>query len=163
MSRDIIFYSYSLSLILSIGLVIISWKWNTLARTILSLLFLWAGFYNLRTSFIRPDEYLQFANFSYSHLYRTFILGFFSKHITLIVASIAFLQITMAIMIALKGKVVLLGLAGMVIFLVAITPLGIGSAFPSSLLMAIACILLMREDYSENLSVLIFRFFKDKL
>ena len=163
MSGDIILYAYAGSLILSVVMVIISLRLKTLGRILFSLIFLWAGFYNLRTAFIRPDEYLGFAHFTYSEWYHSFITGIFSHHITLIITAIAIGQIAIAILIALRGRAVILGLAGAVIFLVAIAPLGTGSAFPSTILMAIAAILLLRYDYPRNLAEYVFMFFRDKL
>ncbi len=163
MSGDIIIYAYAGSIILSAGSIIIALRYKTLGRILFSLLFLWAGFYNLHTAFIRPQEYLGFAHFAYSDWYQSFITGFFSHHITLIITAIAIGQIAIAILIALRGRAVILGLAGAVIFLVAITPLGIGSAFPSTILMSIAAILLLRINYPRSLTEQVFMFFRDKL
>jgi len=41
-----------------------------------------------------------------------------------------------------KRALFLLGILGGIIFLVAISPLGVGSAFPSTLLMAVSLVLL---------------------
>ena len=59
--------------------------------------------------------------------YREFIYGPFADHTTLIVLSIAALQLLMGV-VALKGS--RLGPLGAMIVLVAITPLGIGSGSP---------------------------------
>jgi hypothetical protein len=46
------------------------------------------------------------------------------------------------------GKLFLLGIIGGIVFLVAIAPLGIGSAFPSTLLMAF-CLVLLHIRYKK--------------
>jgi len=43
------------------------------------------------------------------------------------------------------------GLIGAIAFLTAIAPLGIGSAFPATLVMAAAAVLLLRTRYHETL------------
>ena len=44
-----------------------------------------------------------------------------------------------------------LGLGGAIVFLVAIVPLGIGSGFPATLIMALAAAILLRAHYTERL------------
>jgi len=51
-------------------------------------------------------------------------------------------QILVGIFLLMKRTLFLLGIVGGIIFLLAISPLGIGSAFPSTLLMSISLVLL---------------------
>lgn len=77
-------------------------------------------------------------------LYRSFIHGFFSEYTQAIVLAITFGQLSVTALISCNGDLLKLGVLGGVIFFIAIAPLGIGSAFPSTLLMAIALIAMRR-------------------
>jgi hypothetical protein len=78
-------------------------------------------------------------------LYKNFINGIFSSHTTLFVTVIAFGQLLTGLFLLMKKKFFILGILGGIIFLLAIAPLGIGSAFPSTLLMAISLIILHKR------------------
>ncbi len=163
MSGDTIFYAYAGSLILSAVLIVISLRIKTLGRILFSLIFLWAGFYNLRTAFIRPEEYLGFAHFAYSELvsklhYRIFFTSYYNYYCIHCHRTNCYRHTHC---VARTSRYP--GISRCVIFLVAIAPLGIGSAFPSTILMAIAAILLLRNDYPRNLAEHVFMFFRDKL
>jgi hypothetical protein len=61
---------------------------------------------------------------------------------------IATAQALIAIALLLKGQVYKWGAAGGILFLLAIIPLGVGSAFPCSLIMATALALLFSRGHS---------------
>ena len=88
-----------------------------------------------------PQAYVDYGQ-SAAGLYQKFIYGIFSSYTSLIVSLIASGQIIVGIFLLMKRTLFLLGIVGGIIFLVAISPLGIGSAFPSTLLMAISLVLL---------------------
>jgi hypothetical protein len=98
----------------------------------------------------KPDAYLDYARWAVPP-YRHFILGPFSRHIGLLVGAIALGQLTIAILVAARGRAVVLGLVGAVIFLLAIAPLGRGSAFPFSLTVSVAAGILLRDRYDRTL------------
>jgi len=81
-------------------------------------------------------------------LYRKFINGMFISYTSLIVSLIALGQMLVGIFLLMKRTLFLLGFLGGIIFLIAISPLGIGSAFPSTLLMLISLVLLY-ERYKK--------------
>jgi hypothetical protein len=56
-----------------------------------------------------------------------------------------------AVLLALRGPAVSLGLAGAMVFSLAIAPLGKGSAFPFSLIVGLAAALLLRQRYEHTL------------
>ena len=64
---------------------------------------------------------------------------------------IAVCQILIAISLFSGGRSAKLGALGAMVFLVGIAPLGLGSAFPASLLMAVGCYYLFREKMTEDL------------
>jgi hypothetical protein len=137
--------------ILALMILLFCWKWKVGGRLSLVLLFLWAGLYNFWAAFLSPEQYLAYARLASVTWYQKFILGFFSEHTTAIVALIALGQLAAAVLMSLRGTAVYLGLAGAIISLVAIAPLGSGSAFPSTLIAASGALLLLQYDYYSTL------------
>ena len=150
MSANEIFYAHLISLILATAMVLISWRWRLAGRVFFVLLFLWAAQVNLRLAFGRPEVYLNYAPLAWSAWYREFILGFFARHITAIVAVIALGQLMIAILVALSGRGVALGLWGAIVFLLAIAPLGVGAGFPTTVIMAWAAGILLMSTYTMS-------------
>ncbi len=116
-----------------------------LARLFFFLLFGWACWFNLHTALNNPTLYLMYSNGS-ADLYSRFIEGWFSRHITATVSVIAIGQGAIATGMLLKGNWVRLACAGSIVFLLAIVPLGLNSAFPFSLTAAAASYLIWRND-----------------
>jgi hypothetical protein len=110
----------------------ISWRWPNAARFVFAAMFLGAAFVNARLALARPAEYLEYAKFAILPGYREFILGWFADHAQGVVMSIAGGQALCGALM-LSRKTVWLGAIGQAIFLLAIAPLGVGSAFPFSL------------------------------
>ncbi|HEY1114627.1 MAG TPA: hypothetical protein VGE66_13740, partial [Chitinophagaceae bacterium] len=77
--------------------------------------------------------------------YRHAIHGWFSQHIVLAVGIIATCQAFIAVSMLLKGWIFKAGAAGAILFLVGIAPLGVGAAFPATLIMALAMGVLMNK------------------
>jgi hypothetical protein len=88
-----------------------------------------------------PQAYVDYGQHAVG-LYQKFIYGLFSSYTSLIVSLIASGQIIVGIFLFMKKNLFVLGIGGGIIFLVAISPLGIGSAFPSTLLMSASLVLL---------------------
>ena len=101
-------------------LLVVSLAVPTAGRLLFIALFAWAAQVNLRTALATPEVYLDYAPLASLDLYRQVIAGVFARHITAFVTAVA------------------LGLAGAIAFLVAIVPLGVGSGFPATLIMAMA-------------------------
>ena len=93
-----------------------------------------------------PHDYLSYADLTFLPLYKTFILGWFSEHIRLSVGVIATAQAFIAIALLMKGWIYKAGLIGAILFLIAIIPLGVGYAFPCTLLLAIGLVMLRKQD-----------------
>lgn len=126
-------------------------RWPRVGRGLFFVLFLWASQVNLRLALTRPAVYLDYARWAVEP-YRRFILGPFAQHATELVAAIAVGQLIIALLIALRGRAVKLGLAGAILFLLAIAPLGRGSAFPFSLIVSAAALLLWRRPIESTLA-----------
>jgi hypothetical protein len=125
-------------------------RWPRVGRGLFFALFLWASQVNLRLALTRPDVYLEYARWAVEP-YRRFILGPFAMHAAPIVAAIALGQLAIAVLVALRGRAVKLGLAGAIVFLLAIAPLGRGAAFPFSLIVSAAAWLVMRRRIESTL------------
>lgn len=123
-----------------------AYKKPKLTRFLLMLVFGWACWLNYTTSHETPEDYLQYAALTPFGPYRDFIIGWFSEHITPIVSTIAIGQGLIAIGMALKGFLVRLACIGAIVFLIAISPLGIGSGFPAPVIIAFAIYMVLKKD-----------------
>jgi hypothetical protein len=120
-------------------------KWPRIARVLFFLLFTWACWMNWTISQRNPSAYLEYAGMAFSHLYREFITGWFSRNIAWVVGTIATCQGLIALAMLSKGLVFKLGCAAGIIFLLAIVPLGVGSGFPCTIIFAVALIILWQK------------------
>lgn len=107
-------------------------------RIFLAAFFLWASYFNSTSAIRTPEIYLDYARLDALPLYSDFINGFFSHHITLFVFAIAVGQFLIFTGLLLNNTWTKLACIGGIIFGLAIAPLGVGSAFPSTVSMAIA-------------------------
>ena len=121
------------------------WKNQRILRLMMFLVFAWASFTNWNEALVAPQFYLEYADLTFSPLYRHFINGWFSSHITLAVGFIATCQAIIAVSMLLKGWIFRTGAIGSIIFLLAIAPLGVGAAFPCTVIVAISTWLLLRN------------------
>lgn len=128
--------AYIISNIAALIFLLISARWPKAGRLIFSLLFAWAGWINWRTALNTPEYYLYYSDLAIP-LYRQIINGWFSRHITLVVGFIASCQLLIAAGLLLKGWIYKIAVIGAVIFLLAIMPLGVGSGFPCTLILAV--------------------------
>jgi hypothetical protein len=151
MSQLELLYGQVLANAIAVVMVILCWRWRVAGRLSLVLLFLWAGQFNLRTAFVRPEQYLDNARLASFTSYQEFISRFFTEHTTAVVAVIAVGQLAVAVLMSLRGPAVYWGLIGAIVSLLGIAPLGSGAAFPSTLIAAWAPILLLRHRYSSTL------------
>jgi hypothetical protein len=141
---------YVLALIISniIALIILyfAWKGPRIARLLLFLLFAWAAYTNWNMAINNPKEYVNFGDLAFLGFYKKFIRGWFSQHGAWMIAAIAIGQLFIALSMLWKGWIFKLGAIGGIIFLVAIIPLGVGSAFPFPIITAIAFYILYRQS-----------------
>ncbi len=131
------------SILFSVFLLILAAFWPRLVRTSFILLFLAGSIVNTALALRRPDVFVDY--YSTTALlppYRDFITGFFSQHTQPIVLALAIGQLLVAFLLSRRGLFFRLGAAGACIFLLAITPLGIGSAFPATLILTTAILIM---------------------
>lgn len=140
-----------LSNAISLLLLILAFKRPVTARTLMSILFIGAACFNGYTAIMHPETYMTYADLAAIPTYETFIRGNFSRHITTFILTIAVAQLAIGICIAGKGALSKTALAGAIIFLLAIAPLGAGSAFPCTVILAAACTVLLIKGQPEAL------------
>lgn len=136
---------YIISNIAAILILLVSWKLPRVGRLLFVLLFGWAAWMNSTTAIHTPEKYLEYAEMSIP-LYSKLINGWFSEHITPIILMIATGQLLISIGMLLKGVLVKLACVGAIVFLLAIAPLGVGSAFPFSLFTGLAALLIFIKE-----------------
>lgn len=132
---------YIITHAVTVSLIIICYKWPKIGKIAWGVIFILAGIFNIYTGNSNPQAYVDYGQHAVG-LYQRFIYGLFSSYTSWIVSLIALGQIVVGIFLFMKRTFFLLGILGGIIFLLAISPLGIGSAFPSTLLMAISLVLL---------------------
>lgn len=136
---------YLISNVAAILILLIAWKSQKSGRLLFAILFGWAAWMNSKTALTHPEFYLEYADMSIP-LYSKIINGWFSKHITSIILIIASAQLFISIGMMLKDGWVKAACVGSIIFLLAIAPLGVGSAFPFSVFTSIAAYLIYRKS-----------------
>ncbi len=119
------------------------------ARIFLAAFFLWASYFNSTSALRSPEIYLDYARLDALPVYSDFIDGFFSRHITPFVFTIAVGQFLIFLGLILNRTWTKLACAGGIIFGLAIAPLGVGSAFPATVSMSIAFFILFRKYHHE--------------
>jgi hypothetical protein len=136
---------YIISNVVALLMLWAGWKNQRILRLMLFIVFAWASFTNWNEALVAPQFYLEYAGLTFSGWYRDFINGWFSTHITLTVGTIATCQALIAMSMLLKGWIFKTAAIGAIIFLLAIAPLGVGAAFPCTVIMAVSIWLLLRN------------------
>ena len=121
--------------VIAVALIVVAVLRPKIARAIFALIFLAAGAFNAYTALTQPEAYLAYGELTFFPFYRDFIDGVFSSYTAIFVLAIAAGQLIVGILLATASRNILLtlGVIGAIIFLTAIAPLGIGSAFPFSI------------------------------
>lgn len=128
----------------SLLILFLAWKKPVWTRYILAVIFCAAGIFNWFTGMKTPDAYLMYAETSLG-FYRDFINGWFKEHIQMVIPIIASGQLLVGIGLFAGRRWLALGCLGAIIFLIAIIPLGVGSAFPFSITVSVAAFLVYRN------------------
>ena len=136
---------YVVSHVAAAMFVFAAWRWPRVARWIAGAGFIIAGAFNIRTVSSSPEAYVQGFGPHAFPPYREFIYGAFARHTVAFVLAIACGQIAAGALTLAPLPWRRLGYAGAIIFLLAITPLGVASAAPSTLIFAAGLVLLFRE------------------
>ena len=136
---------YAVSNILALLCLVSVFQKPVLTRIALAALFLWASYINTKTALYTPGVYLEYSRFAFLSLYKDFINGFFSAHIREFVVPIAISQFLIAVGLLLNNVWTKFACFAGILFGLAIGPLGIGSAFPATLIMAIVFLVLLTK------------------
>lgn len=141
---------YLLSQVVALAFVMIAYQNTRLTRLLFGLMFLGAAATNLRIALQNPDVYLDYGKMALP-LYHDFINGWFSQHNQILVPMIAIGQLLIGIGMVLNGWWVRWACYGAILFLLAITPLMVGSAFPFPLLVSWAASRVLQKDGKDFL------------
>jgi hypothetical protein len=120
------------------------------ARLLFSILFFGAGIWNLFASLTMPAFYVTTYGPVATPPYAAFINGPFASNPALFVVPIALGQLAIGILAAGTGARVRLAMVGSVVFLLAIAPMGVGAAFPFSIVGSLAAYLLFRRRFDTS-------------
>ena len=127
---------------IALVLVFLAFKHHRLTRFAFIIIFLFAGLFNIYTILTKPELFNHYADKAFLDIYRSFISGYFSHHIQLVVAVIGLGQIIVATLLSAGGHWIQFGVIGGIIFFVALIPLGVSAAFPAMLLFILALALM---------------------
>lgn len=119
----------------------LAWWRPRAARIAFAVLFGWAAWYNASLAWNDPSVFHQFNDLAWLSIYKDFIEGPFHTHTQRWIGAIAFGQGLVALGLLVGGRLRPIAAIGGIVFLVAIAPLGVGSAFPASLLLALGLFL----------------------
>jgi hypothetical protein len=123
-----------------------------LARTLLSVLFVLMGIVNGVTAVADPTAYQDaYADDAVLPFYRDILAGFWSRNDVALIGLIAALQVVLGAAVLVPGWARRWGLAGMVLFLLAVTP-----THPTNmvnLVFAVGAVLVLRADLVERRAV----------
>ncbi len=136
---------YIISNVAAVALLICSVRFKKICSILLALLFGWASWTNWHLSHNNPEVYLQYSKYAMG-FYTQIINGIFSRHITTFVSLIALSQCMIALGLLCNGVLFRIACIGAIIFLLAISPLGVGSAFPSGLTLSLALGILYKKS-----------------
>jgi hypothetical protein len=120
---------YFVSNAVALGLAVLAWKRPFAARYGYALMFFLAALVNTFTAINNPMDYVNYSAFSWGP-YTTFIKGAFVGIVEVFVLAIAFGQLLLALGFLAHGVWLKMACIGSIIFFLAITPLGMGAAFP---------------------------------
>ena len=138
--------------IVGVLFLIVAYRWPRIARGMFAMLFGYAAWINFSLSNNTPTVYLDYAEHALS-IYSGFIKGWFSENISVFVSFIAAGQLLIAVGMLLRGTFVTLSSIGVIIFLVAIAPLGYYAAFPFSFTVSWAAFMIIKRDAKQYLWV----------
>ena len=148
--------AYLISNALALALLGLAFRKANWVRWLSVAIFGWAAYQNSHIALYSPLDYQTFADLTSFEPYRDFIHGWFRAHTAELLLPIAAGQLAIALMLIVNRSVTRkLAVFGAVAFLLAIAPLGVGSAFPFSITYSVAlCVMLygLDRDVARRLS-----------
>lgn len=142
---------YILSNLLGLALILLAIKQKNVTRGIFAFLFMGAALFNYFTVINNPQIYVTAYGEGAIPMYQEFINGPFSIYTQAIVYFIATGQMISGFLMLTKGVWFRTGVTGAIIFLLAIAPLGKGSAFPATLLMVVSLSILLYKKMNTTI------------
>ena len=136
---------YIISQLVAVTMLYFTWRNTKIGRILFSILFLYAGIYNMYIGFWTPEEYIGFSQFAVP-FYKRFIEGWFSEYNYVLIPVIAACQLLIAVGMTLRSGWVTTACIGAIAFFAGITPLMYGSAFPFTLIAGAAVYLIIIKD-----------------
>ena len=136
---------YIVSNLFALLLLLVSCRTPRISRVLYFVIFCWASFTNANEVLNNPGQYLDYAEFTFIPFYKKFIDGIFSSYTQEIVLFIAGCQMAIGLSMLQKGWIYKLGALGGMIFFLAIAPLGIGAAFPATIVGAIGLYMIFNK------------------
>ena len=122
--------------LIAIGMALLAWKRPNWGRFLFAFNFLGAAIFNTYFLITDASEFIYYADFTFLKFYRNFIIHLFTEHLTLFMGIIVVSQFLIGLALLGRGWVLKTGAIGGILFLVAIAPLGLGAAFPATLILA---------------------------
>lgn len=130
---------FSISNAVAIGILAAAVFRPNLARWAIAAIFAYACVFNAQLALRDPGQYQGFADLAIVPFYRDFIVGPFKEHGRELLLAIAIGQGAIAIGMA-TPRLLWMGALGASVFLMSIAPLGVGAAFPFSVLVSMAAV-----------------------
>jgi len=148
--------AYLISNAVALALLGLSFRKANWVRWLSVAIFGWAAYTNSRIALHSPLDYQTFADLTTFEPYREFIHGWFREHTADLLLPIAAGQLAIALMLIVNRSVTRkLAVFGAVVFLLAIAPLGVGSAFPFSITYSVGLLVMLYgldRDVARRLS-----------
>ena len=135
MSQGHMLAAWIVSNAFALMLIALAWKLPKVCRAIFGFVFAAAALFNAMTVLTNAQAYVEgFGPQALFPFYENFIYGPFARHTAPFVLAIAAGQLALGLLMFARGTAFRLGLAGGMLFFLAIAPLGQGSALPMPLL-----------------------------
>ena len=136
--------AYLVSNAIALALLGFSFRRANWVRWLSVAIFGWAAYTNSRIALTRPLDYQTFGELTTFGPYRDFIHGWFREHTADLLLPIAAGQLAIALMLIVNRRITRrIAVFGAVVFLLAIAPLGVGSAFPFSITYAAGLLVML--------------------
>ncbi|MBS1709828.1 MAG: hypothetical protein JSS65_14035 [Armatimonadetes bacterium] len=131
---------YAVSQVFAVVTLAFAFGRPKVARWVMAALFSYAAVHNALFAVFSPQEYQGFASMMLVGWYREIVEGPFRTSATAWLAVIALGQAIVALCLAMGGQRLWVGVAGVIVFLVALLPFGVGSAFPFGVVVSLAAL-----------------------
>lgn len=140
------FIPWSAGILYSLLVITLCVKEPTYGRGLLATLFLLGMLANVYLAWVYPRDYLVFGQFTFLDSYRRFIYMILFRQASWMGGLLVILHAYLAYTFWRKGPLPNLALFLAILFLLLITPLGFGSAFPAPLILLFGVIYLYKKD-----------------